>query len=133
MRCESGDTDVLFCFVDDTKESHEDRNDRNIILGAWVTMLTFLSQDCTKRIHNLKIGINDSFKLMVKIINSCLEEVVALARLVCEIKALGEDKYINMLHHSVYKHRVKILFVMWTCRLVLFIFPLGTASKITRP
>ena len=98
---------LMFCFVDDTEESLEDRNGKNIILGAWVTMLTFLSQDCTKRIHSLKTGMNDSFKLMAKIISSCMEEVVALARLVYEIKGLGEDKDSTMLHLSVYKHCVK--------------------------
>ncbi|KAJ0962918.1 hypothetical protein J5N97_028040 [Dioscorea zingiberensis] len=96
-------------FSDDTEGGSEDYTDKNIILGAWVSTLTFLSQDCTRRIHGFKNSMNDSFKLRAKILNSCLEEVVALAKLVYEIKGLEEDKDSNLLHLSVYKHCLKCI------------------------
>ncbi|EHA8592472.1 putative protein SWEETIE [Cocos nucifera] len=78
------------------------------VLGAWASMLTFLSQDCIKRICIMESKMGDSSKLLAKILVFCLEEVVALARLVHQSHHLQEYKANNrMLLFSIFKHCTK--------------------------
>ncbi|XP_038985409.1 protein SWEETIE isoform X2 [Phoenix dactylifera] len=92
------------CFIDEAELHIDDYDNLMTVLGAWASMLAFLSQDCIKRICIMESKISDSSKLLAKILVFCLEEVVALARLVHQSHHLREYKANNhMLLFSVFK------------------------------
>nr|XP_029117887.1 LOW QUALITY PROTEIN: protein SWEETIE [Elaeis guineensis] len=96
------------CFTDEAELHIDDYDHLMTVLGAWANMLTFLSQDCIKRICIMESKMGDSSKLFAKILVFCLEEVVALARLVHQSHHLQEYKANNhMLLFSIFKHCTK--------------------------
>ncbi|XP_020259958.1 HEAT repeat-containing protein 5B [Asparagus officinalis] len=65
------------------------------VLGAWRSMLGFLCQDCIKRTRLMENKTSDSSRVLGKILSFCLEEFVALTKLVHETLYCGRRKEKN--------------------------------------
>ncbi|XP_009403181.3 protein SWEETIE isoform X2 [Musa acuminata AAA Group] len=79
----------------DAEHNSDDNTLLKTVLGTWARMLATLSGDCIKRILIVDNRINESCKLLMKILVFYLEETISLARLVHEIKLLGQNSAIN--------------------------------------
>ncbi|KAG6469148.1 hypothetical protein ZIOFF_073846 [Zingiber officinale] len=91
--------DLLRCclslFAVDGGNYDEENNLQKTVLGSWADVLLFLSGECIKRILIVDDRINESSKLLAMILVFCLEETVALARLVHEAQQLSENSAID--------------------------------------
>ncbi|XP_042445912.1 protein SWEETIE isoform X2 [Zingiber officinale] len=91
--------DLLRCclslFAADGGNYDEENNLQKTVLGSWADVLLFLSGECIKRILIVDDRINESSKLLAMILVFCLEETVALARLVHEAQHLSENSAID--------------------------------------
>ncbi|KAM0896259.1 hypothetical protein ACQ4PT_023313 [Festuca glaucescens] len=69
-----------------------------VALGALVSLVAYLCTECDNRISMLENKISDSYRLLAKILFFCFGEVIALAKLVCEIGFLTENGTKNDVH-----------------------------------
>lgn len=88
-------TGCLSLFAGDAGNYDKENSLQKTVLGSWADVLLFLSGECIKRILIVDNRINESSKLLAMILVFCLEETVALARLVHEAQHLSENSAID--------------------------------------
>uniref|UniRef100_J3MEI1 Uncharacterized protein n=1 Tax=Oryza brachyantha TaxID=4533 RepID=J3MEI1_ORYBR len=98
--------------TDDTTERAEPGDEcanREVALGALVSLVAFFCTECGNRISMLDNKISDSYKLLAKILYFCLGEAIALAKLVDEIGYQGENCTSNELMSGCFRHCTQVV------------------------
>ncbi|KAG8094444.1 hypothetical protein GUJ93_ZPchr0012g20299, partial [Zizania palustris] len=90
-------------------EPDDDRNNREIALGALVSLVSYFCTECSNRISMLDEKISDSYKLLVNILYFCLGEIIALAKLVDEIGYHDENCVSNELMWGNFRHCIQVI------------------------
>jgi len=72
-------------------------------------MLVLLSQDCIKRTRFRENKTSNSSRLLGMILAFCLEEIVALTRLVHENQSFGQKKANHILLSTLFTHCTKCM------------------------
>lgn len=92
------------CSADGTGSATDDHSRVDTFLRAWASMLVFLSRDCIKRTQLTENRTSDCSIFLGKILDFCLEEIVALTRSIHEKINFGQEKDCYTLLFTVLSH-----------------------------
>ncbi|XP_006656123.1 protein SWEETIE isoform X2 [Oryza brachyantha] len=96
-------------YLRERAEPGDECANREVALGALVSLVAFFCTECGNRISMLDNKISDSYKLLAKILYFCLGEAIALAKLVDEIGYQGENCTSNELMSGCFRHCTQVV------------------------